>query len=419
MGVLKNSRTGNYYIRVKYHNKSYEKVIGKDKRTAEIALNEIQQDIRLAKLAGQDWEGFKKLQRATRPKTFAEAANDYVEERANYKASSIRTYRSILDKYLLPAFGSTALKQLTESQLRRYQVKLSASLSPKRVNNIMQLFSSICDQEVRAGKLDRNPIKAVRPLQEPKVKIDPLSEDELMLALSHIEPHYLPFFATLAFTGARPNELKALRWTDIDWVKEIISISKGRVRGVEGLPKTRSGERLIPMTVQVKAVLKKLQASKLRSKDGYVFVEPDGHPLAEHLDRIWTRALKRAGLRHRPSYQLRHTFATQAIIRGLPVPYIAKILGHSTIDSLVRNYTGWIDGYTKENNDKLLKAFNDMAIPQPKVVQLKKGGLKGGSLDQAFSENLTSSASPGNWRRGRDSNPRCAFGTDSLSRTAR
>ncbi len=389
MAVLKNSKTGNYYIRVKYYNKGYEKVIGKDRRKAELALNEIQQEIRLAKLANQNWEGFKKLQKAVRPKTFAEAAKDYMEERANYKASSIRSYNSILDKHLLPAFGSSHFVQLTESQLRRFQVKLSSKLSPKRVNNIMQLFSSICDQELRAGNLDKNPLKAVRPLQEPKTKIDPLSEDELTLALSNIDPHYLPLFTTLAYTGARPNEMLALRWSDIDWVSEVISISKGRVAGIEGLPKTRSGERLIPMTVQVKTVLKNLQASKLRSKDGYVFVDPEGQPINKHLDRVWSRALRRCGLRHRPSYQLRHTFATQALIKGLPVPYIAKILGHSTIDSLIRNYAGWIDGYTKENNNKLLNAFKDASIPEPKLLPLKKGGLKGGSLDQTIGESLT------------------------------
>ena len=63
-------------------------------------------------------------------------------------------------------------------------------------------------------------------------------------------------------------------------------------------------------------------------KDGYVFVDPNGQPINKHLDRVWRRALKLAGLRHRPSYQLRHTFATQAIIKGLPVPYIEKVLGH-------------------------------------------------------------------------------------------
>jgi integrase len=54
-------------------------------------------------------------------------------------------------------------------------------------------------------------------------------------------------FVTLAYTGARPNELQALRFRDIDWVNKTISITKGRVRGVDGKPKTKSSIRTIPI----------------------------------------------------------------------------------------------------------------------------------------------------------------------------
>ena len=219
-------------------------------------------------------------------------------------------------------------------------------------------------------------MKVVRPMQEPKPKIDPLSETELDLVLDNMDEHYRPLFTALAFTGARPNELFALRWGDIDKVRNVISISKGRVRGTEGLPKTRSGERLIPMTQQAIAALGELEARPVRSKNGYVFIEPDGQPVKYHLDRVWARALRKTGLRHRPSYQLRHTFASQCIMQGLSLPYVAKILGHSTIDSLIRNYAGWIDAYTKEQDDKLLKAFNGFSTTSSKTR--KKSGEKVG-----------------------------------------
>lgn len=87
--------------------------------------------------------------------------------------------------------------------------------------------------------------------------------------------------------------------------------------------------------------------------NAYVFTKPDGKPIDKHLDRIWTRALKKAGLRHRPAYQLRHTFATQRIVDGFSLTYVAKVLGHSTIESLVRHYAGWVDSATQENDEKL------------------------------------------------------------------
>ncbi len=118
MGVHKNYQTGNYYIRIKYYGQEFEKVIGRDRRAAELALAEVKLDIKLSKLSGQGWEGFQKLRKAKRPKTFAELAKDYIEERANYKTSSLSSYKSILNHHLLPEFGRLPLKSITDSQLK-------------------------------------------------------------------------------------------------------------------------------------------------------------------------------------------------------------------------------------------------------------------------------------------------------------
>jgi integrase len=372
MGVLKDSKTGNYYIRIYHAGRQWEKVIGKDKKTADIALAEAKQDIRLKKLAGEGWDGFQKLQRHAKVRTFSQAASNYIEERANYKYSSISSYKSILEKYLLPEFGKLTVKSIDSSHLRKYQVKISKEISAARVNTIMQLLRSILAQEYREGHIGRDPTSSVRRMQEVRTDVDPLSSAELELALENIDQHYHALFITLAFTGARPNELLALRWSDIDWHKKTISITKGRVRGHEGLPKTRSGEREIPLADRVIEVLRHQKDNSVASSQGYIFISKKGTPINKHLDRVWARALRKAGMRHRPSYQLRHTFATQCIINGLPLPYIAKILGHSTIDTLVRHYTGWIDSATKQHDALLRDSFRQTIAK----TEMKRNGVK-------------------------------------------
>ena len=81
-------------------------------------------------------------------------------------------------------------------------------------------------------------------------------------------------------------------------------------------------------------------------------------------------------MRHRPSYQLRHTFATQRIIKSFPLPFIAKVLGHSTIDTLIRHYAGWIDQATKEQERKLVESFKMTisVLPTPKIDEVKGEG---------------------------------------------
>lgn len=53
------------------------------------------------------------------------------------------------------------------------------------------------------------------------------------------------------------------------------------------------------------------------SLDGYVFTTKSGQPIDKHLDHVWRTALRKAGLRHRPSYQLRHTFASLCLENGV------------------------------------------------------------------------------------------------------
>jgi integrase len=376
MGVLKDSKTGNYYIRVKHHDKEHEKVIGKDKRAAEIALAEIKNEIRMAKLAGQGWDGFAKMQKAAKPRTFGEAVADYVAERANYKASSIRSYKSIFEHHLLPKFRNKPMAEVNDSAVRRFQVELSAMrdgakpLSARRINNIMQLLGSVLEQETVRGQIQRNPVKAVKKLQEEKPQIDPFTEQELATVLACMDPYYQPFFTAFAYTGARPNELAALRWRDLNFSKQEITISKGLVRGSEGLPKTRAGQRTIPMTPPVLKALQQLKDRDLVSPE-YVFINKKGGPIDDHMDRVWKRGMKKSGLRHRASYQLRHTFVSLCIVKGLPLQFIAKTIGHSTIDTLVRHYAAWMDGATAASNEKLKSAFDGRFLEDSKLVSLK------------------------------------------------
>ena len=358
-GIFLNTKTGNYLYRFEHQGRDYEKVIGPQREAAEMALSEALQEVRISKMAGQGWEGAAKLRRGKKLKTFKEAAKDYLEERDNYKASTLASYKTILEKYLYPEFSNRTLNDLTDSDLRKFQTRISKQVSASRVNTVMQLLRSILRQECNAGTITRNPALAVNRLKRQRTKVDPLSEAELEAVLANIDKHYRPLFITLAFTGARPNEMLALRWGDIDWGKPpSLEITKGRVRGHEGLPKTESSQRTIPLVPRVIETLESLKdGQNVVSVDGYVFTKPNGQPIDKHLDRIWSRALKQAGIKHRPSYQLRHTFATQCIIKGLPLPYIAKVLGHSTIDTLIRHYTGWIDAATKDNDDKLRSVF--------------------------------------------------------------
>lgn len=345
-------RGNNWYISVKVNGRRRVKSFGRDRKAAELALAEILKHRAVAN-ATNDWSGLAEFTKPKSRKTFSEVAEDYLAERASLKYSTLRGYREVLKNYLLPTFGKMEVSDITEEDVARFQAEVSKDVSAVRTNNIMGLLRYIMKVCLRRKLITENPTVGVRPLTEKQPDIDPLTKEELDLAISKIVPHYRPLFTCLAWTGARPNELFALRWKDIDFNRGEICINKGRVRGSEDLPKTASSSRIIPMLSIVKTALEHLKGRDTANLDGYVFTTKNGQPIDKHLDHVWRSALRKAGLRHRPSYQLRHTFASLCLQSGVAPGWLANVLGHSTLQTTFKHYARFIKDTSRENEARM------------------------------------------------------------------
>ena len=111
------------------------------------------------------------------------------------------------------------------------------------------------------------------------------------------------------------------------------------------------------MLPPVMDALKELEKRPLQNAEGYIFITKKGEPMNKHLDRIWARALKRAKLRHRASYQLRHTFASLALERGVSPGWVSKVLGHGSMEITFRYYIRYIKDKANENERLMISMF--------------------------------------------------------------
>lgn len=103
----------------------------------------------------------------------------------------------------------------------------------------------------------------------------------------------------------------------------------------------------------VRGALEQVKQQGTANLDGHVFTTKSGQPIDKHLDHIWRTALRRAGLRHRPSYQLRHTFASLCLQNGVAPGWLAQVLGHSTLQTTFKHYARFIKDASRENEARL------------------------------------------------------------------
>ena len=117
----------------------------------------------------------------------------------------------------------------------------------------------------------------------------------------------------MAFSGVRPGELVALKWSDVDWESETFKIVRTRIRGEFGPPKTKSSKRVVEMMPNVKEYFLKQYELTGGNVFDMVFMSAFNKPFYSHdtIAKQFKDLLDEGDKRY--LYQLRHTFASLMI----------------------------------------------------------------------------------------------------------
>jgi len=131
----------------------------------------------------------------------------------------------------------------------------------------------------------------------------------------------------LIYTGARPNEVLKLRFADLDLTNNTVILRS--IKGRKGQLK----ERRVPLHPDLVAALPKRPNHKTPQPSDLVF--DYGLDTAE-LRRRFKRAAEKVGIEDKTPYCLRHTFATRLCRQGVPPKVVADLLGHSSLDMVMK-----------------------------------------------------------------------------------
>ena len=357
MGIYQRGKS--YYVDVRDgKGRRIRKCVGRSKSVAELAEKDLQ-----VKIAKEMYLGI--FEADLTP--FAKYAATWLErKKATLARSTYRDYLSIMNVHVLPHFGKIPLSRVTHRDVEEFLDGLG-TLSAKRKNNIMVPVKCLFNNAKRRSDIRETPTELIRRLKEEKPFIDPFSFPEIKAFLANVDPHYVPYFTTAFLTGMRPNEMLALKWLHVDFVMQTLTIREGRVQGIEGPLKTFSSYRDIDILDPLYEVLRQHRATSPQ-EDVHVFKNKRGNPLEVNnlRNRVWYKALAKAGLRRRTMYQTRHSFASLMLSHGEDPLWVARMLGHTGPDMIYKHYGKFIRNRVRKDGTRFLEGFTGAkVVPAP------------------------------------------------------
>lgn len=287
------------------------------------------------------------------------------------KQRTFEQYSKAAQIHILPYLGDIELTNLTPFILQKFITGLTENgnkrtgkgLSPNFVKTILSIVQNSLKTAHLVGYLPEysaNKIKRPKP-KEKQVECFSAWEQKKIeeAALSAKKDKYRGIILCL-YTGLRIGELLALTWNDIDFDKNILSVTKtchdgnenGKHIRIIDTPKTENSRRQIPLP---KTLVKMLKEMKKKSKCEFVIADGERPVFIRSYQRMFELFLKKLKLSHKGFHSLRHTFATRALECGMDVKSLSEILGHKNAMITLNRYAHSLWEHKAEMMNKLSK----------------------------------------------------------------
>lgn len=288
--------------------------------------------------------------------TIGEYSQRWLDGRHDLAERTRELYSYLLDRHILPTFGTTSLGKMSPSAVRQWHAKL-AKRHPTTASKAYRLLSSIMKTAVTDELISRNPCQ-VKGAAVEKATERPTASVAEVDALADAMPEHLRVAVLLAaWCQLRRGELLGLRRRDIDLKRGTVSVSVTRTKTMSGAmvdkaPKTQAGRRTVAIPSNVLPALR----THLRL---YVGTDPDspvlmgekgGRLIPLVLQNAWNRARRGVGRPDLRFHDLRHSGLTWSAATGATVAELMHRAGHQSPSAALRYQ------HATEDRDRALAA---------------------------------------------------------------
>ncbi len=334
-----------YVVQYRLHGRTRRKNLGQHGLlTAEEALRDaklVQADV----ARGSDPSAERKAR--LRSPTIKELGERFLKEHValHCKPTTLYVYRNLLRGVVNPVPGSIKVSEINFADIQAFHLKRHET--PYQANRGVMVLSKMLnlaeDWGLRA--MNTNPTRRIKryPEVEKKRYLDEAEQERLgavlaeMLQAADISRYVFAAFYLLLLTGCRLGEIQKLKW---DYVTST---------HLE-LPDSKTGRRRIPLPREASTLLKSLER---REGNPYVILGDHGSSHYNDLQKPWRRIRARANLNDVRLHDLRHTYASVAVMNGIDPFMLKEILGHKNLSTTLR--------YAHLSDDAVQKAAGRIA----------------------------------------------------------
>ena len=255
---------------------------------------------------------------------------------ARCKPSTQRNFDGLLERQLLPAFGARRVDRITRRAVLRWFEACSRT-APGTGNAALDLLGHILNHALALGHVGTNPTRGIE--RNPGRKMTRFLSREEIARLHRVldrhaegsrsEAQQADTIRLLLLTGCRKGEILRLRREEVKGDRLELRDSK-------------TGPRTVLLNGPAREIVARRMAEGTGAGIGsgagswlFPSVRDPSRPQCRGLP-LWYRVRREAGIENVRLHDLRHTVASQAAMNGVPLPTVARLLGHSNVRMTMR-----------------------------------------------------------------------------------